>query len=170
MQVMSGPLHISSPFLGLLLLALQILSLSASTSGSAYQPSLTFVLLSWRSSTHSWCSREKRTSVFRAAVLQPAGSSFHPVLFCFFFFFFWLCHAPCGIFLCTGSRETTGHPREGPSTGVYQGPFPSFPDILVCLWGSRKSHSGRSLWLQVFFRPASPWQHLAFHGPLTFHP
>ena len=155
----------SSPFLELLLLALQIRSLSASTSGSAYQPSLTFVLLSWRSSTHSWCSR-KRTYVFRAAVLQPAGNSFHPV---FFFFPFWPRHAICGIFLCTGSREATGQPREGPPPWSTSGR--ALPQLSGCL-GLPLGKSRRAIPVGSLrcFQPAPPWQHLAFRGPLTSRP
>ncbi|CAI9168963.1 unnamed protein product, partial [Rangifer tarandus platyrhynchus] len=104
----------------------QIRSLSASTSGSAYQPSFTFVLSSWRSSTRSWCSRKRGPMCS-----EQRSSSLLVTLSTLFVFPLWPRHAPCGISLCSGSREATGRPREGPPPWSTSGRvFPSFPDVL----------------------------------------
>lgn len=112
--------------------------------------------------------QEKRTCVFRAAVLQPAGNSFHPV----FFFPFGRAMHHVGASSALGAERPPDTPGKALHRGLHQGgPFPSFPDVLVCLWGKQEEPFQLGLYSCRCFQPvASPWQHLAFHGPLTSHP
>lgn len=55
----------------------QASNVSAPTSCPAYQPSLTFVPLSWWGCGALMVQQENSTSVLRTVVLQPAGNSFH---------------------------------------------------------------------------------------------
>lgn len=112
--------------------------------------------------------QQKRTCVFRAAVLQPAGNSFHPV------FFFPLLAAPCTMWELPLHWEQRGHrtPQGRPSTVVYirEGPSPAFLMSWFAFGESRKSHSSWvftaagvfSLWLL----PGNTWHFMVLSLPI----
>lgn len=150
----------------MLLLALQIHSLSAFTSGSAYQLSLTFVLLSWRSSTHSWCSRKRGLLCSEQQSSSPLVTL--STLFGFFFFPFGCATRHVESSSAMGAErplDTQGRP----STGVYQGPSPAFLMSWFAFGESRKSHSSRVFTAAGIFSrllPGNTWHFMVLSLPI----